>query len=135
MIPIISTFDDEEFPMIDFDSGSSLAASDIHSADPNATRIYRVPPTLERTGHERSRGDIASTDALAKLSQINLGLHIRVAAAEKYRTTLDLNTIVYPEGPLFIEDYTLAEFILKTSEDFSQILTRLCASQNLAPQA
>jgi hypothetical protein len=133
MMPSISTFDDHEFPMVDFDFGSNLATSDIHSPDPNGNRIDLAPPTLEVTGYESPRGDIANTDAIAKLFQINLDLHIRLAAAEKYRTTLDLNTIVYPQGPLFIEDYTLAEFVLKASEDFSQILTHLCASQPSRP--
>ncbi|KAL4861591.1 hypothetical protein BDV12DRAFT_180013 [Aspergillus spectabilis] len=133
MMPSISTFDDHEFPMVDFDSGSNLATSDIHSPDPNGNRIDLAPPTLEVTGYESPRGDIATTDAITKLFQINLDLHIRLAAAEKYRTTLDLNTIVYPQGPLFIEDYTLAEFVLKASEDFSQILTHLCVSQLSRP--
>ncbi|KAL3441669.1 hypothetical protein BJX65DRAFT_288195 [Aspergillus insuetus] len=122
------TFDDPEFHMADLDSSVNLAASVNHSADPDVNRAYGASPALEIAGYKSSQGDIASIEAIAKLSQINLDLHVRLAAAEKYRTTLDLNTIVYPEGPLFIEDYTLAEFVLKTSEDFSQILTDLCAS-------
>ncbi|KAL3488162.1 hypothetical protein BJX62DRAFT_240310 [Aspergillus germanicus] len=133
MIPIISTFGGDEFPMVDFDSASNLATSNIHSPELDANPPYRTARTLERTKYESSPGDSASTGAIAKLSQINLDLHIRLAAAEKYRAMLDLNTIVYPEGPLFIEDYTLAEFVLKASEDFSQILTRLCAAQGSRP--
>ncbi|CEL10917.1 hypothetical protein ASPCAL14024 [Aspergillus calidoustus] len=124
LIPNIA-FDDDEFPMAGIDSSSNWRASDNDPPNPAGYRIYGASPTLEMAGHESSQGDIASTDAMTKLSQINLDLHIRIAAAEKCRTMVDLNTLLYPQGPLFIGDYTLAEFILKTSEDFSQILTRL----------
>ncbi|KAJ0423002.1 hypothetical protein BJY00DRAFT_279225 [Aspergillus carlsbadensis] len=133
--PLISDimFDDHEFPVTDLDSRINLSTSDNHSPRLGADHIYPASPILEMEVHERPRSDISATDAIAKLSQINIDLHIRLAAAEKYRAMLDLNTIVYPEGPLFISDYTLAEFVLKSSEDFVQILTRLCTSQTSNP--
>ncbi|KAL4985927.1 hypothetical protein BDW68DRAFT_198490 [Aspergillus falconensis] len=121
-------YDYHESPLANIDSSIDLTTSDDH-----ANRIYRDPSTLAMAGQERLRGDIANTEAIVNLSKVNLDLHIRLAAAEMNRTILDLNSLIYREGPLFIQNYTLAEFVLKTSEDFSQILTRLCASQTPCP--
>ncbi|KAE8391121.1 hypothetical protein BDV23DRAFT_171872 [Aspergillus alliaceus] len=85
-------------------------------------------------GQESPPGNIPSTDAMVKLSKINLDLHIQLVATEMNRTILDLNSFIYREDPLSIQNYTLAEFMLKTSEDFLQILTRLCSSQKPVTQ-
>ncbi|KAL3477180.1 hypothetical protein BJX99DRAFT_257655 [Aspergillus californicus] len=108
----------------DFDSIINFTPTDDHSPDPTATDIYR---------QESPPGD-NSTDAIVKLSKINLDLHVRLAAAEMNRTMLDLNGIVYREGPLFIQNRTLAEFTLTTSDEFVQILTQLCSSQKPVTQ-
>ncbi|KAF5857763.1 hypothetical protein ETB97_005294 [Aspergillus alliaceus] len=67
-------------------------------------------------GQESPPGNIPSTDAMVKLSKINLDLHIQLVATEMNRTILDLNSFIYREGPLSIQNYTLAEFMLKTSQ-------------------
>ncbi|KAL2811227.1 hypothetical protein BJX63DRAFT_399469 [Aspergillus granulosus] len=123
--------DNHESPLADFDSSINFTSSDDPLPEPAINRIYPTPATLAMAGQENPPGDIASTDAMVKLSKIDLDLHIRLAATEKNRTVIKLNSFILPEGPLFIENYTLAEFILKTSEDFLQILTRLCSSQSL----
>ncbi|KAL6229490.1 hypothetical protein BDW75DRAFT_97546 [Aspergillus navahoensis] len=120
--------DHHEFPLANIDSSVNFTTSDDH-----ASRIYRASPTLAMAGQERLRGDIANIEAIVNLSKISLDLHIRLAAAEMNHTILDLNSLIYREGPLYIQGYTLAEFLLKTSEDFSQILTRLCTSQTPRP--
>lgn len=72
---------------------------------------------------------IAPPEAIAKLSKINLNFHVRVAAAEANRDTLDLNSLIYKESPLYIDNLTLSEFILAASQKFLMILTRLRVSR------
>ncbi|KAH7002591.1 C6 zinc finger domain protein [Ilyonectria destructans] len=74
---------------------------------------------------------IAASAAIAKLSEINLNFHIRVAAAEANRDTIDLNSLIYRESPLYIDNLTLGEFVLGESQKFLTILTRLRASPPL----
>ncbi|KAJ8099521.1 hypothetical protein POJ06DRAFT_198709 [Lipomyces tetrasporus] len=72
---------------------------------------------------------IAASEAMAKLSKINLNLHVRVAAAEANRAILDFNGLIFKEGPLYIDNFTLAEFVLGASQEFLLILTRLLANR------
>lgn len=74
---------------------------------------------------ERATDIIADSKALAELSKINLDLHIRVAATEANKDTLNFNRMVYREGPLFIDNLTLAEFVLGMFQDFMMILRQL----------
>lgn len=104
---------------------------------------YYTPPadSLAIPGPGRAPASgLSTSDAVAKLSKINLDLHIRVAAAE--RAVLDLNSFIYQEGPLYIDDSTAAEFVLRASQEFLLILTRLLGSRHAymhglfhAPQA
>ncbi|KAL3487458.1 hypothetical protein BJX62DRAFT_240951 [Aspergillus germanicus] len=120
-----ATLDGHEFPMGDSNPSINLASLGDHPSDKNADYTHPASPRVELAVPGISRDDIASTEAIAKLSQVNLDLHIRLAAAEKYRTVLDLNVFLYLGGPLFIQDYTLADFVLKALVDFSMIITRL----------
>lgn len=70
-----------------------------------------------------------SSNALFDLSKINLELSIRVAAAEMNKSTLDFNSVIYPQGALYIDNLTLAEYMVKTSQDFILILRGLLSSR------
>ncbi|QKX55111.1 uncharacterized protein TRUGW13939_02203 [Talaromyces rugulosus] len=122
------------FSLSDFDSRFNFTITDAHPPDSAANSIYCDPVDLAMPEKEPEANNEGS-HALAKLSKINIDLHIRVAAAEMNRTSLDLNSLIYRDSPLFINNHTLAEFILKASEDFVQILTRLCGSQRPASQS
>ncbi|KAL7975476.1 hypothetical protein HDV63DRAFT_399510 [Trichoderma sp. SZMC 28014] len=69
------------------------------------------------------------SDAIRKLSKMNVDLHIRCAATKMNITALDFNSVIYREGPLCIDNLTLAEFMVKTSQDFLLVLTRLLRSR------
>lgn len=138
---ITKAFDDD-LPLSNFDSTFGSTTADASSLGTVVNSIDCAPATLVIPGPGSAVDIIESSDAIAKLSKINLDLHIRVAATEMNRTFLDLNSLIYRESPLFIDNYTLAVFILKTSQDFVQILTlllnsrrchgALCTSQNPA---
>lgn len=72
---------------------------------------------------------IDTSTALMELSKINFDLHIRLTAAEANNANLDFNHVIYRQGALYIDHFTLAEFMLKTSQDFLLILTRLLNTQ------
>ena len=74
---------------------------------------------------ELATDSIATSEALAKLSKINLDLHIRISATEANKDTLDFNRMAYRESPLFIGNLTLAEFMLGSFQEFMMILTQL----------
>lgn len=76
-----------------------------------------------------ARDSIAASEALAKLSKINMDLHVRLAATEANKDTLDFSKMVYRESPLYIGNLTLAEFTLKTFQELMVILTQLRESR------
>ncbi|TGO23576.1 hypothetical protein BPAE_0128g00280 [Botrytis paeoniae] len=100
-------------------STASSPADSIHGAEEDI---------LETPGAHRVRS-ITTSDAMAELSKINLDLHIRMVAVEANRATLDFNGIVYEKGPLFIENLTLAQFLLKASQDLKLILRRIISGR------
>ncbi|KAL6357063.1 hypothetical protein LRP88_10680 [Fusarium phalaenopsidis] len=77
----------------------------------------------------RGPDTIDTSDAMLELFRMNLDLHIRVAAVERNKDTLDFNSVIYPQSVLYIDNSTLAEFMLKTSRDLLLILTRLLSSR------
>ncbi|KAF5869535.1 putative c6 zinc finger domain-containing protein [Botrytis fragariae] len=97
---------------------SSPAGSN-HGAEENISETLRSP--LIRS--------ITTSDAMAELSKINLDLHTRMVAVDANRAALDFNGIVYEKGPLFIENLTLAQFLLKASQDLKLILRRIVSSR------
>ncbi|KAJ4206072.1 hypothetical protein NW767_003317 [Fusarium falciforme] len=84
---------------------------------PADTVATRVPDTID------------TSDAMLELSQMNIDLYIRVAAVERNKDTLDFNSVIYRQSVLYIDNSTLAEFMLKTSRDLLLILTRLLSSR------
>jgi hypothetical protein len=88
--------------------------------------------SLEIPGPDKEDSIDASV-ALMELSKMNIDLHIRVAAADTYKASLEFDNVIQREGPFYIENITLAEFMLKTSLSLLQIVTRLLSNrQNLA---
>ncbi|PON20875.1 hypothetical protein TGAM01_v210274 [Trichoderma gamsii] len=71
-----------------------------------------------------------ASDDLRRLSKMNIDLHICVTTIKMHITTLDFNSVTYQKSPLCIDNLTLAEFMLKTSQDFLLILTRLLGSRS-----
>ncbi|KAG5788315.1 hypothetical protein H9Q69_012620 [Fusarium xylarioides] len=70
-------------------------------------------------------GSIELSDALSKLSKLNNDLHVRMAAIESHRSITTLSSILFREGPLFIDNLTLGEFTLRSAQDLFQVLSRL----------
>ncbi|KAF5565561.1 heterokaryon incompatibility protein [Fusarium napiforme] len=70
-------------------------------------------------------GSIELSDALSKLSKLNNDLHIRMAAIESHRSITSLSSILFREGPLFIDNLTLGEFTLSSTQDLFRVLSRL----------
>ncbi|KAH9203422.1 hypothetical protein DL95DRAFT_399348 [Leptodontidium sp. 2 PMI_412] len=70
-------------------------------------------------------GSIDLSDALSKLSKLNNDLHIRMAAIESHRSVMTLNSILFREGPLFIDNSTLGEFTMRSTQELFQVLSRL----------
>ncbi|KAH8761630.1 C6 zinc finger domain protein [Diaporthe sp. PMI_573] len=69
-------------------------------------------------------GSIDLSDALSKLSKLNNDLHIRMAAIESHRSVMTLNSILFREGPLFIDNSTLGEFTMRSTQELFQVLSR-----------
>jgi hypothetical protein len=64
-------------------------------------------------------------DFMPDLSTINLGLHVRLEAIKKNKASLDFDIMIYQHGPLYIDDITLAEYVIKVAQEFLFILTKL----------
>ncbi|OBT79248.1 hypothetical protein VF21_01875 [Pseudogymnoascus sp. 05NY08] len=94
-------------------------------------RTYPAVEIWAPSRRSRIAGDVpVASDALVKLSKLNLDLHIRMAAVEMNKSILDLDSLIYQNSVLHINDTTLAEFMLKASQEFLQILTQLLSSQS-----
>lgn len=116
-----------EFPLANMDSSSG---SSISSSDTPATTVSHLAPLNMVLPGQHDAGDgIGTSEAISRLFKINLDLHTRVAVVEKNKATLDLDSLLYVESPLFINNLTLAVFMLKTSHEFLQILTQLVNSR------
>ncbi|KAF5627020.1 C6 zinc finger domain protein [Fusarium sp. NRRL 52700] len=74
-------------------------------------------------------GSIDLSDALSRLSKLNNDLHVRMAAIEMHRSVMTLSSILFREGPLFIDDLTLGEFTLTSAQGLFQVLSRLLNRQ------
>ncbi|KAM5353610.1 hypothetical protein ACJ41O_000260 [Fusarium nematophilum] len=109
------------------DAGFSITTPTPYSlgTPPKTDGIYFSPAdTLAVRGPD----GIDTSDAMLELSRMNFDLHIRVAAAEVHKASLDFNSVIYQQSALYIDNFTLAEFMLKTSRDFLLILTRLLST-------
>ncbi|TGO33467.1 hypothetical protein BHYA_0244g00040 [Botrytis hyacinthi] len=114
-------------------SSASSSASPLNTppstASSPADSIHGAEEDISQTPNARRVRFITTSDAMAELSKMNLNLHIRMVAVEENRATLDFNGIVYENGPLFIENLTLAQFLLKASQDLKFILRRILSGQ------
>ncbi|KAJ4220322.1 hypothetical protein NW757_014521 [Fusarium falciforme] len=54
-----------------------------------------------------------------------MDLHHRMQASEAHKHVLDLSLIIFRQGPLFINNLALAEFMLKASREYVSVLTNL----------
>lgn len=70
------------------------------------------------------------SDDMRRLSKMNVDLLLRITTTKMNITTLDFNSVIYQKSPLYIDNLTLAEFMLKTSQDFLLILTRLLRNRS-----
>ncbi|KAI9162748.1 Stemphyloxin II biosynthesis cluster transcription factor sthR [Paramyrothecium foliicola] len=68
-------------------------------------------------------------DSLSELQRVNFDLHIRAAAIEHHKKELNLEMMIYREGPLFIDGLTLTDLALKASQAFVETLSRLQGTQ------
>jgi len=139
---------DEAFSLSRTDLASGIATSWLTGPGTTSSPANNIsyapanPPTIPASG-QLAVDSIPTTDAIANLSKINLDLHIRLAAAEANTAMLNLNSVIYQQGPLYIDNLTLAEFMIRASQEFLLMLARLlgsrptrclaCASQ--APEA
>jgi hypothetical protein len=64
-------------------------------------------------------------DILYTLSKLSLELDLRRVVIEYNRSSLDLDTMIYQHGPLFINNYTLGEFLISATQEFLQVSTRI----------
>ncbi|KAH7021920.1 hypothetical protein EDB80DRAFT_805452 [Ilyonectria destructans] len=122
---------DQTDPLFDLDLGLRLVASTPYSLETPPETVSTAKScldTLTSTRPEILEG-LNSSNALFDLSKINLELDIRVAAAGMNKDTLDFNNVIYPQGALYIDNFTLAEFMIKTSQDFLLILRGLLGSR------
>ncbi|CAJ0552423.1 Ff.00g064020.m01.CDS01 [Fusarium sp. VM40] len=85
--------------------------------------------SLEISGGPKKEDCIDVSIALSELSRMNIDLHIRVAAADTHKAVLKFDNLVQREGPLYIEDITMVEFVTKTSLRLLQIVTRLLSNR------
>lgn len=123
---------DYMFPPPDTDPNPSFTI--LPSYAPDTAVTTSSSPAIDiwaPSGQGRIAGDVpVASEALVKLSKLNLDLHIRMAAVEMNKSILDLDSFIYQNGVLHIDDTTLAEFMLKASQEFLQILTQLLSSQS-----
>ncbi|KAF7882736.1 uncharacterized protein EAF02_006099 [Botrytis sinoallii] len=110
-------------------SSASSSASPLNARPSTASSpvdsIHGAEEDISETPGAHRLRPITTLDAMAELSKINLDLHIRMVAVEANKATLDFNGIVYEKGPLFIENLTLAQFLLKASQDLKLVLRRI----------
>jgi hypothetical protein len=74
-----------------------------------------VPST---TMDHRRKPDVAHT-----LLKLSYELELRRLVIEYSKPTLDLDALIYQRGPLFINNFTLGEFLISATQVFLQILT------------
>jgi len=68
---------------------------------------------------------INSMGTMAKLTRIAQGLRLRSAMVQANRSLLSLNFMIHRQGPFFIEDYSLCEFVTTATQELVQIVTSL----------
>jgi hypothetical protein len=112
-------------------STSAHVSCNTPMATPSATNISESPSELQDTTY---------SDSLAKLHRISLDLHTRAEAVELHKEIMNLDMMIYRQGPLFMDNLTLLGSMLKASQDFVRVLAQLCTgrlepSSAVSPQA
>lgn len=125
---------DQTNPLFSYDSGISIPTPCSLLTPAGTVSAANSPPfapieTIVIPGPETTDA-IDISDYIRKLSKMNVDLHIRFTTTKMNAATLDFNSVIYPQSPLCIDNLTLAEFMLKTSQDFLLILTRLLRSRS-----
>ena len=82
------------------------------------------PRPSSKQGCTTAKFDVTA-DSLVKLSKLNVELHTRMAAVEMHKSALNLDSFLYQAGALYIDNATVAEFMLRASQEFLQILAQL----------
>jgi hypothetical protein len=95
----------------------SRASGALYFDTENRTITVRA---VSATTSYSSQPDISHT-----LSKIGLELQLRRAVIEYNRSNLDLDALIYQHGPLFINNYTLGEYLIGATQEFLQVSTRL----------
>ncbi|RBQ76440.1 hypothetical protein FVER14953_03298 [Fusarium verticillioides] len=123
-----------------FKHSSAFADYDWNIDDNDVLRIKSSQLSLTDTCSDPARlvipelgspmGSIELSDALSKLSKLNNDLHVRMAAIETHQSVTTLSSILFREGPLFIDNLTLGEFTLSSTQDLFQVLSRLLNNRN-----
>jgi hypothetical protein len=98
-----------------------------HSPPSTVSSDYNIN-NLE-TPEQSNANIIDDSTALMELSKMNIDLHTRVSAAKMSKSQLTFNDLVYRQGPLYIDNYTLAQFMLQISQSFLQVITRLLSAR------
>ncbi|KAJ4129764.1 hypothetical protein NW768_006733 [Fusarium equiseti] len=117
---------------------SSVFGASSPNTDIDTSPLYPIqspPSTVSSDQYVTLKGDASPIDhhtALMELSKINIDLHARVSAAKSDNAHLTFDDLVYRQGPLYIDNYTLAEFILNISQSFLQVITGLSPASRAA---
>ncbi|KAI8677867.1 Zn(2)-C6 fungal-type domain-containing protein [Fusarium keratoplasticum] len=131
----------QPLPLWDLDRTDSLFSPDLGFSItmPTPYSLEALPKTVSAANGTyltpadnvamRGPDTIYTSDAMLELFRMNLDLHTRVAAVERNKDTLDFNSVIYRQSVLYIDNSTLAEFMLKTSRDLLLILTKLLNSR------
>lgn len=113
---------------------SALIPSSVVMPPATPAPLSRSRPPIEHAGsllrapapilYPQPTMEIVSA-SMATLSLMNIDLHNRLQVANAHRRIVDLDLLIYRQGPLFINNLTLAEFTLKVSGEYLSILTNV----------
>jgi hypothetical protein len=115
------TSSDLEYTYTDLDTITNIYP--IGTSPNSITYETFFPLTNCLTTHHPRKTDPG--EFISDLSTINLGLHVRLEAMKKTKASLNFDLMIYQHGPLFIDNITLAEYIITVAQKFQFILTKL----------
>jgi len=68
---------------------------------------------------------INASEAVSRITSITHGLQLRSTIVQRNKSKLDLDLLIYREGPLAIGSRSLAEYLLSTAQELLQIVASL----------
>ena len=71
---------------------------------------------------------INASEAVSRITSITHGLQLRSTIVQRNKSKLDLDLLIYREGPLAIGSHSLAEYLLSTAQELLQIVASLVLS-------